>query len=275
VIGSVSILLGNGNGTFQPPVSYSIGSFGSGIVVGDFNHDGKLDLAAVSQGDSAVSVLLGNGDGTFQPQVEYASGTNSYYVTAGDFNADGNLDLAVTSENCQFVGTGCPPGTISILFGNGDGTFQLQVGYLSGEYSSAIAAADLRGDGGADLATPSAYSNAVSVLLNLPVIGVFPNAVNFGSVKVGGTSKSVTITIGNPSGTPITISSLKIIGADAADFAQTNTCPISLATLAPGTNCTISATFKPTATGKRTAAISVTDNATGSPQTIRLTGNGT
>ncbi len=71
---TVSVLLGKGDGTFAPQVTYAVGSIPRNVAVGDFNGDGKLDLAVANQGDNTVSVLLGNGDGTFAPQVTYAVG---------------------------------------------------------------------------------------------------------------------------------------------------------------------------------------------------------
>ena len=70
----MSVLLGNGDGTFAPQVTYAVGSDPDAIVAGDFTGDGHLDLAVANDCDDTVSVLLGNGDGTFQPQVTYAVG---------------------------------------------------------------------------------------------------------------------------------------------------------------------------------------------------------
>ena len=73
---TVSVLLGNGDGTFQPQVTYAVGSDPGAIVAGDFTGDGRTDLAVANEYDNTVSVLLGNGDGTFQPQVTYAVGNS-------------------------------------------------------------------------------------------------------------------------------------------------------------------------------------------------------
>ena len=92
-----------------------------------------------------------------------------------------------------------------------------------GIFTEGLASGDLNGDGGVDLAVanggPSGNSGAISIQLNLPVISVFPNVLSFGTEKVGVKSSALTIIIANPSGTPITISKPKIIGADATDFA--------------------------------------------------------
>jgi hypothetical protein len=272
---SVSVLLGKGDGTFLPAVTYPVtpGANPYFAAAGDFNHDGKLDLAVTDFYTNTISILIGNGDGTFQPHVDYPTGLFPEGVVVGDFNADGVLDLAVSNSECSVPGANCP-GTFSILFGNGDGTFQQHVDYPVGIYPIGIASGDLNGDGGSDLAVANAYSNSVSLLLNLPVIGVFPGALNFGAEKVGIKSIPETITIGNPSGTPITISKPKITGANAADFAETMTCPLAPSTLVAGSSCSISVTFTPKSTGSRTATLSLKDSVPGSPQLIPLGGTG-
>jgi len=113
-----------------------------------------------------------------------------------------------------------------------------------------------------------------SLLLNLPVIGIFPNALNFGTEKVGTKSSPLTITVGNPSGTPIAVKKPTISGADAGDFAESTTCPLAPATLAPGAKCSIAVTFTPKASGAREASLKITDSAPGSPQLISLSGTG-
>ena len=152
--GSVSVLLGNGDGTFQPPVTYAVGSLPDAIVAGDFSGDGHLDLAVANTVDNTVSVLLGNGDGTFQPQVTYAVGRQPDAIVAGDFSDDGHLDLAVTNGSDN---------TVSVLLGNGDGTFQPQVTYAVGFFPEAIVAGDFSGEGRTDLAV--ACDNGIEMLL--------------------------------------------------------------------------------------------------------------
>ena len=114
---TVSVMLGNGDGTFQPQVSYPTGNGPFGLTIGDFNGDEKPDLVTANFDDNTVSVLLGNGNGIFQPQATYAiPAGGAYAVAVGDFNGDGKLDLVVTSQTGN---------TVSVLLGNGDGTFRL------------------------------------------------------------------------------------------------------------------------------------------------------
>src|SRR5215469_16765857 len=117
---NVSVLLGKGDGTFQPAVNYRVGSSPWSAAVGDFNGDGKLDLVVSNSGDNNVSILLGRGDGTFQAAMNYGAGTNPTLVVVGDFNGDGKLDLATANEGSN---------NVSVLLGNGDGTFRAAVDY--------------------------------------------------------------------------------------------------------------------------------------------------
>lgn len=145
---SVEVLLGNGDGIFQPAVSYDAGpSGGVSVAVADVNSDGKPDLVVGNL--YFTGVFLGNGDGTFQPMINLTSGGG--YVAIADLNGDGFPDLVVNS---------------SVLVGNGDGTFQNPVFYESGGNNvDGVAIADLNHDGKADLVVTNKDSNNVGVLL--------------------------------------------------------------------------------------------------------------
>ena len=171
----VSLLKGNGDGTFQPPitiVSDSAPRFTpllsplSNIAAGDFNGDGQLDLVLANNKDEfrnprggmffftgSASVLLGNGDGTFKPAKVFAVQTSPRAVAVGDFNGDGHLDFAVANTESQ---------TLSIFTGTGDGNFSLPVTIPVGEPVS-ITAADFNADGHADLAVSSIITNTVTI----------------------------------------------------------------------------------------------------------------
>ncbi len=146
---SVGVLLGNGDGTFQPAVSYGVDANPISIIVGDFNGDGKPDVVVANQGGNTVSVLLGNGDGTFQPAVSYEAGPYPTWVAMGDFNLDGKLDLVVAIQGNNF---NCYASYVSVLLGNGDGTFQAPVEYgTGGACPGSVAVSDVNGDGKPDL----------------------------------------------------------------------------------------------------------------------------
>lgn len=152
---TVDVFLGNGDGTFQTPVDYAAGSVPNAILTGDFNGDGKIDLAVANYGDGTISVLLGSGDGTFQTQLVSPSlGAGPNYLAAANFNNDGRLDLAVSLESND-------SGSIAILLGNGDGTFQYEpsLAITGVGINSGIAAAAFDSDGNTDLAI-SEFSNA-------------------------------------------------------------------------------------------------------------------
>jgi Abnormal spindle-like microcephaly-assoc'd, ASPM-SPD-2-Hydin len=108
-----------------------------------------------------------------------------------------------------------------------------------------------------------------------PAVSFSPTSLGFGSQAVGTSSAAQTVTLTNSGNAALTITAIGLGGTNAGDFGQTTTCPISPSTLAAGANCTLSVSFSPTASGNRTANISVTDNAGGSPQTVPLTGTGT
>src|SRR5438477_3112279 len=113
----VSVLLGNGDGTFTPAKNYEAGLGGGPlwVAVGDFNLDGKLDLVVANSSSDSVGVLLGNGDGTFRPSVTFpAGGTATESVAVGDFNGDGKPDLAVASDDSN---------NVTVLLGDGRGSF--------------------------------------------------------------------------------------------------------------------------------------------------------
>ncbi len=135
-VNTVSVLLGRGDGTFAPQVTYPVGSNPSSIAVGDFNGDGKPDLVNTNRNDNTISVLLGNGDGTFAPQVTYPVGNNPDAVALGDLNGDHIPDLAVAN------GSG---NTVSILLDNGDGTFTSNTVHVTGQNFNATAGASFTG----------------------------------------------------------------------------------------------------------------------------------
>jgi len=180
----MSVLLGNGDGTFQPPVNYAQGLDPTAVVVADFNGDGNLDIAVTSFGttpfgcssqcQSLVSIFLGNGDGTFRPRMDFVTGLLPESMAVGDFNGDGKLDLAITCAQD-------PCFAVNVLFGNGDGTFQPPATYTTGGSPQAVAVGDFNGDGKADLAVVSSVNggpNLLSIFINKGD-GTFQPPVNY------------------------------------------------------------------------------------------------
>jgi hypothetical protein len=161
-VGGVGLLLGNGDGTFQPPISVAAGG---PIAVADLNGDQKPDLVC---GNGDVKVLLGNGDGTFQPAVTYNSDGGAASVSISDVNGDGKPDLLAGN------------GSVAVLLGNGDGSFQAAVTYSFGETVSPIVVADVNADGAPDVIGDDWGHKAVRVILGNGD-GTFQPAEKFGS----------------------------------------------------------------------------------------------
>ena len=173
--GEIWILLGNGDGTFAPPPDPSVpgGTGPVALIISEFN-GASADLAVVNvgivdddcdglpaqpPGANQVAILLGDGLGGFGAPTTYPIGSNPRALAAGDFNQDGNVDL-VTANFCD--------DNISLLFGNGDGTFQAAVNYSPGvsRRPTGVAAGDLNNDTFDDVVTTNAGTDNVSVFLN-------------------------------------------------------------------------------------------------------------
>ena len=161
---SVVIYRGVGDGTFAPqtmdtsvwlPRAYQVGDSPSFGVIGDFNRDGKLDIAA-SSGDGTIAILQGNGDGTFALGSIIYGGTGAGALVAGDFNSDGMLDLAAVSTGSN---------SVRILLGNGSGGFNSGPTLPTGSAPKSIATGDFNGDGFPDLAIANSGSGFVTILL--------------------------------------------------------------------------------------------------------------
>lgn len=153
---SVSVLLGQDDGTFVPSVDYALGEQVRWVLTADFNRDGKLDLAAGGETSSVIAVLLGNGDGTFQMPVEYGTGVGPFWAISADFNGDGKLDLATAN----FIDN-----TVSILLGEGDGSFPTHIDFRTGVGPFWVVTGDFNRDNRLDLATANWFGNTISVLL--------------------------------------------------------------------------------------------------------------
>lgn len=211
-----SVLLGNGDGTFQGETSYVVGESHE-VLTADVNGDGKLDLVNANSNSGTVSISLGNGDGTFGPRTAYytggltGSGAGPLSVDVGDVNGDGKTDLVAANSGADTVG---------VLLGNGDGTFGAPTTYATGDNPHSIEAVDLDGDGRIDLATANFGASSVSVLLGNGD-GTFQAQVQYGTggsaqwvesgdvngdgrldlLALNGSSNGVSVLLGNGDGT--------------------------------------------------------------------------
>ena len=161
--GSIMVFLGKGDGTFQAPVSSAAPGSNWSLVTGDFNHDGRVDLAAINtsasfQADQVV-VFLGQGDGTFGSAKTYAAGAEAAALATGDFNQDGFTDIAIANA-----------AGINVLLGKGDGTLSpgtnisFPDAFGVAQFPGGLAATDLNGDGKLDLVA-AVLGEGVAILL--------------------------------------------------------------------------------------------------------------
>ena len=157
-------------GGFLDAVNYAASYRKFGVAVGDFNGDGKADLAVGNNIDTTVSILLGNGNGTFQSAVSYSIGGIPMGVAIGDYNGDGKQYIAVANSNKY----------ISILLGNGDGTFQSTVNYSAPSIPYSVVVGDFNGDGKPDLAVTNYILSRVGILLGNGD-GTFQSQVQYAS----------------------------------------------------------------------------------------------
>jgi hypothetical protein len=300
--GNAGVLLGNGDGTFQAAVSYlSGGQYADSVAVADVNGDGKPDLlvangCAFNQtlcANGSAGVLLGNGDGTFQAAVSYLSpGQFALSLVVGDVNQDGIPDLLL--YNSSLYTFGGYDGLVNLLLGNSDGTFQPATSYLFGgnccsgqnPHGEALALGDVNGDGKPDLVVTSkcygypgdqisclngTADGSVGVFLNVspsPAVTFSPISLTFPDQVAFTISPAQLVTLTNTGAAVLTISGISVSGP----FSQTNNCPSNLN---PNAYCSINIKFHPKSKGIFHGSVSVTDNASGSPQKVPLTGTGT
>ena len=176
----ISVLIGNGDGTFQVAVEYGTGTDPESVALNDFDGDGDNDIVTANFESGDVSVLLGNGDGTFLVAVNYLVGDGPRDVAVGDVNGDGDSDIVTANR----IGN-----NVSVLLGNGDGTFQAAEHQSTGEKPRSVALGDSYGNGVVDIITASLEEDTISVLRRNGD-GTFEVAVNY---NVGDGPRSVTV----------------------------------------------------------------------------------
>jgi hypothetical protein len=265
--GETMILLGNGDGTLREGWSYSYGSAPDSTAVADFRGIGLLDLAVADEfGD--IAVFLGNGDGTFGAPVFYTSSFVTW-IAAADLNGDGRPDLVAAN-----VGTPNNPllGTVSVLLGNGDGTFQPETVYPTGISSRFVAVGDFNGDQRLDIADADNTNWDLVVLLNTGLVNFSPTTpIAFPSQLLNRSSSAQSVRMTNAGTSALTISSISV----TAPFHLSAKTTCKKGQLAAGASCHFAVTFKPTTTGAAIGTVAIVDSASSKPQVIELSGQGT
>jgi YVTN family beta-propeller protein len=270
--GTVGVLLGNGDGTFQPQVTYPVETGPNGIAVGDFDGDGKLDLAVANNSSSTVSLLLGNGDGTFQAATNYATGLNPGSPTAGDFNNDGRLDLAVPdfASSAISVLTQTPVATLSnntLSFGSqpvGEASAAQTVSLSNtGSASLNVSAVSSAGPNAADFAVTNTCGTLPALFL--PAMGCNISVIFTASTP---TAESATITItDNANGSSQTI----VLSGSGTTATTTPTVVSSENPSAPGQQVTFTVTVSPQFSGTPTGTV-ILKKAAATLATLTLSG---
>jgi type II secretory pathway component GspD/PulD (secretin) len=166
---TVSVFLGNGDGTFGTGTTFMTGNGPTSVATGNFNADANLDVVTTNATDDTVSILLGNGDGTLAAKQDFPVGKSPVSVAVADFNADGKADLVVANQ---------ADNTISVLLGNGDGTFQPQQVIGAGSSPTQVITGDFNADGKIDIAVVNQNLNTVSIYLGKGD-GTFPTRTDY------------------------------------------------------------------------------------------------
>jgi hypothetical protein len=308
----VEVFLGKGDGTFPNRVDYPVGNFPSQVTTGDFNNDGKIDLAVTLNAGlpGQLLILFGNGDGTFQSPLNFSGNSLAGApLVVADLNGDGVQDVLIAAEGGSMFLSGPLPvvspsllsfgtvalGTTSITIpitvtnvGNSalrltsavtDAPFsiagqvcQSPLAWLANCEIPVVFAPTAPGQQTGQVAiqtevSPAKLVVAVTGTAVAPSIQVTPASLNFSAQALGTTLAAQTVTISNTSGVLALLGSVTASGP----FTATSQCG---ATLAAGANCSVTVTFTPTAIGQQTGSLTVSDDGTGGPQTIALSGSG-
>ena len=253
---NIAVLLGNGNGTLQPPLTYPLKSTPVLIAAADFNRDGNLDVV-VGLEFGGVDVFLGQGDGGFFPGVLYSTygGTGEVYVS--DFNGDGIPDLAVATA-----------AGFSELLGKGDGSFGPPVHFTAGQYAYALGIGDFNGDHEPDVLYLDAILGATT-LLNTGALTFSPTTpLAFPVQLVNKPSTPIVLKLTNSGSKEVSIHSV----AASEQFHAADDCG---GTIAAGASCNLNVVFEPAAAGIKSGLVKLYDGASSKPQVIEVSGRGT
>jgi hypothetical protein len=155
--GSVSVMNGFGDGSFQVATNHGAGSDPDAVAVGSFTNDGLLDMVVANKGSNTVTVMLNNGNGGFEDGISSSAGSSPVAVATGDFNKDGNLDVVVANSTKN---------TVSVMLGKGNGELGSPTAFNVGTSPSSVAVADFNKDGWPDIVVTNAGSANITVLLN-------------------------------------------------------------------------------------------------------------
>ncbi len=161
VSNDVSVLLGNGNGTFGTQTLLSAGSSPYAIVAGKFNADNNFDLAVANSGSNNVSILLGNGNGGFSAPTNFVTGSSPISLAVGDFNNNGAQDLVVANFGGFFSGS------VSVLLGNGNGVFTAGNSIRTRTQPSFVTVGNISGDANQDIVVSNFGADSVSTFFGL------------------------------------------------------------------------------------------------------------
>jgi hypothetical protein len=257
---NIGVLLGNGDGTLQPSLTYPLASSTPlTIAAADFNRDGNLD-AAVGYEFGDVGVILGKGDGSFLTEVDYFTYGGTQEIFAVDFNGDGAPDLASSAS--------LPPG-VNELVNQGDGTFKLEQFFPVGLFPADLGIGDFNGDHKPDILYLDRTVGATT-LLNTGALALSPTTpLSFSPAQlVGTTSAPVTVKLANGGGTEISMRPEKA----SAQFGATDDCG---GAIAAGASCNLSVMFEPTTAGPQSGLIKLYDSASSKPQVVEVSGRGT
>lgn len=212
--GTVSVLRGHGDGSFEPHSDYLTIRQAADLKLAWLGPDSALDVVVVGTADNVVAVLRGRGDGTLAPPITFPTGRHPAAVVVVDLNGDGVDDLVTANSDPLLIGNQVYPGTntISMLLGNGDGTYQPSIQYGVNRDPDGLCIADVSGHGTPDIVTMDHFINSVSTVRNLEAVLMLTTTSGHGRVAAGPSQPYY-----DP-GTAVTVTALADSGWGFADW---------------------------------------------------------